>query len=349
MNSTDANKLDDMLRKVQALLARADHPNTPVPEAESCRNKAEALMFKYRIEEASVASGSVIGASILPQWHTVLICSSRSEFATEYKQLAATAMAHVGIRGVFKHTATYDESGETNYVWQAEVVGYESDLRIFEVLYTSCMLAFQSKLEPKVDPNVSEQVNAYNMRNAGMEGWRIAQAIYGKNDKALRVKVRGLFKTEAVLRGEDPSILLGKGNSVKAFRKSYADGFVIEMHHRLKRMRMSRGENEVGLVLMSRTENINEAFYERYPMYRPSDGSLAPYKDPRDGCKKCKAAKSGYCREHGWMKPRYRTVKDTTNYTAQDRGRKAAQAVDLGRGGTGKVGSAGTAQPRQLG
>lgn len=328
--------LDQMLGKVQALLARADHPNTPVPEAESCRHKAELLMFKYRIDEAMLASGDAGTAlSLSPQWGSWRVCSAQSEFVQQYRTICSAVFRHLGIRGVFKNVVVDvlnedgTATGQRESVWVTSACGYESDLRIAEVLYTSAMLAFQQRLEPKYDPSLSQQVNAYNMRSAGMEGWRIAQAIFGRDDKALRPKVRAMFRNEAVARGEDPSILLGKGNNVKQYRKDFADGFATEIYYRLQQMRASRGDESTGLILLSRETDINEAFYEKYPQYRPANNSNLPYVSPNKGCPKCEKAKSGYCRDHGYLRP-LKGKAQAFNAAAFDRGSRAARTVDIG-------------------
>lgn len=340
MEAVSQAKLDDMLRKVQALLARADHPNTPVPEAESCRSKAELLMWKYKIDETAAAAQGVI-PGFTPEWHTFTICASQSEFRTIYRSMAAVVVSHAGGRAVYRQANI-----DGQYVDTCEMVGYPSDLRMAEVLYTSCMLAFQSRLEPKYDPTKTDAENAYAMRSAGMEGWRIAQAIYGSTERSLRPKVRAMFKAEAVKRGEDPSVLLGKGNSVKLFRESYAKGFEQEIWSRLYRMRSARGAEATGLVLANRDETIVEAFYERFPQYRPTEvAGEVGWTNPVDTCPKCAAAKSGYCREHSYMRPRQYDAPRVNN-TAYLRGKDAAAQADLGPTGvTPKVAPTSTPKP----
>ena len=329
-------KLDDMLRKVQALLARADHPTTPVPEAESARNMAEALMNKYRIDESTAAQrGELPGFK--PEWRTFDVCDYGSEWVSIYRSMASSIVHHVGARAVTKI-----ENGKV----VCHAVGYGSDLRMAEVLYTSCMLAFQQRLEPKYDASKTDQENAYAMRSAGMEGWRIAQAIYGSTERSLRPKVRAMFKAEALARGEDPSILLGKGNSVKTFRESYAKGFEQEIWSRLYAMRSARGADSAGLVLASREEDVNEAFYEKFPHYRPAPAGTKAIGNEQSDCPKCAAAKSGYCRDHSYLKPRaYNAPK--LNGAAYKRGKDAAASADLGPTGV-KPKVAPTSTPKPL-
>lgn len=339
-------KLEAMLRKVAGLMAKADHPNTSATEANIFRGKAEALMYQYRITEAMYQQAQPAGAEIKPQWATWNVCYGNSEFVYQYRRICESVLEHIGIRGVYKRAMrpVYDEDG--NPTEQAEMViceavGYESDLRIAESLYLSCMVAFQKRLEPKFDPALSQQENAYNMRSAGMEGWRIALLIFGKDDKALRPKVRGMFKAEAIKRGEDPTVLLGKGNSVKAFREDFALGFLAQIRNRMMNMRAARAEEEKGaLVMRSRLEAINETFYAVYPQFRPAEtvhtGQVVNV-DPRQGCARCPKTKSGYCRDHAFLKPRtYRVKYRETNYTALQRGQQAARDVDLGAAPKGR-------------
>jgi hypothetical protein len=345
METVTQAKLDDMLRKVQALLAKADHPNTPAPEADTARNMAEALMTKYKLDETQIGEGGkafVVGQ--VPTWRTFPICNMNSEFRSTYRQLASSVIHHVGIKAVYKTEQTFDENGFSVYTNVAECVGYESDLRMAELLFTSVLMAFQRRLEPKYDPTITDQENAYNMRSAGMEGIRIAEAIYKVRLRAASLtsaeknmcrKVRAMFKAEAQRRGEDPRILLGIGNNVKKFREDFASGFETELWSRLYNMRASRGESEVGLVLASREAAITEAYYEKYPQFRPVKVSGA-IGNVQSECAKCAAAKSGYCREHSYLRPT-KGKERTVNYAAYSRGKDAARTVDLGKGGTQKL------------
>lgn len=348
------SELEPMLRKVQGLLRQADHPNTGPTEAQTFRRKAEALMMKYRIEEAMLAEAP--GADIDPEWQTFDVCNSRSEYRYYYRALVDYVSEHVGVRCRIKHER---DSASGSYVYRADVVGFEGDLHMWEMLYTSCMLAFQTRLEPGYDPSLSDQINAYNMRKAGMEGWRIAVAIWGERGKsdANLYKARRLFKLEALARGEDPSELLGQGNRMALYRENYANGFVSELRWRLSDMRTAR-EGSHELLLAGRKERIDEAFYERYPDARPpaplppgegeeegeegQEGGVGrnhargTYVDPRADCEKCQKAKSGYCRDHSYLRPSTARSYRNTYHAAGDRaGRQAARSVDLGspRGG----------------
>lgn len=327
--ATSAFGLDAILRKVQGLIARADHLNTPAAEAESSRAMAERLMEKYRIEEAQLGDAGKL-PGYLPEWRTVDLCSYTSEFRNHYRTLMSVILNHLDVRAVSKYESV---NGEPRMMM--EICGYGTDLRFAEMLYLQASLAFGQKLEPKNDPDLSEQINAYQMRSAGMEARRIAEAIYGPlgadDWKPPTRKVKRLFKAESIARGEDPNVLLGQGNNMKTFRTSYADGFVNELHSRFRDMHNAR-MMDGGIVMANRMENVKEAFYTRYPEYRPAPRASAQIGETATSkpCPKCAKAKSGACREHSYRMPRQR--ERSVNYGAYARGREAARDVKLDRG-----------------
>lgn len=327
-------KLDAMLRKVQALLAHAEDKGNSPEAQEAYRQKAEALMFTYRIEENQIAqAGGAEAESIRPVWRKIWVCRHGSEFRQTYYTMAHYAVHHVDA----EYQPTYEKSPEDGHSWLVlNAVGYEGDLRFAELLYVSMQQAFSSKMEPRFDASKSEAENAYIMRSAGMEGRRIAAAIWGDDSKPNRVKARKLFAQHASSIGEDPSALLGRGNSVATFRDSYADGFEDTMRHRLWRMRQSHGDKE--LVLGDRKARVKEALYEKYPNLRPSTSPAVRHGDPRANCAKCKKAASGYCRDHQYLKPRAaRYVQRPHSSAGYNRGGAAARSVELGSPGTARV------------
>lgn len=328
-------KLDSVLRKVQGLMANAEDPANSPEAQETYRLKAEALMFQYRVDEnALAAAGGAEAASIRPVWRKIFVCRYESEFRNTYYTLAHYAVSHVDAEYTPAYEQNPDDGGRRWLVLDA--VGYESDLRFAEMIYVSIQQAFGTKMEPRFNPELSEAENAYIMRSAGMEGRRIAAAIWGDDSKPNRVKARKLFAQHASSIGEDPSELLGRGNSVKTFRESYADGFISTLSSRLWRMRQSHGDKE--LVLGNRAEAVKEALYEKYPSRRPST-AVAKRHDPRAECSKCQQAKSGYCRDHQYLKPRAgRYVERAYSAAGASRGRAAARGVSLGSKGTPTVG-----------
>jgi hypothetical protein len=223
-------------------------------------------------------------------------------------------------------------------VWTAQGVGFEADVQYAEMLYTAARMAFGAKLEPKVDPTQSDQVNVYRLRSAGIERVRIADIMWGNTDKVFLGRVGRMYKAECANRGEEAA-LSGRGVTGAAYREAYAEEFARTFARRLVAARS--GGN--GVALGNREHTLNEAFYARFPDMRPKAAVEGDeWVDPRSLCEKCKKAKNGACREHPWGSSRGPKGRDPFS-AAAERGRAsgsaAARTVDIGRSsGTGRIG-----------
>ncbi len=266
--------LDNKMRHIQQLLNRADHPGTPAAEAATARAMAEKLMVKYRIEESTlIESGDLKVDVISVQRYKVFVSPHDSEFYEVYRALASYAFYHVGCQSV----ARFDTlNGEFGYVF--EVFGYEADIRYGEMLFNNARLLFADRMEPKPDPNLSDEDNVYRMRSAGMERIRIASMMGFGTTTSATAKVTRMYKKACAARGEDPT-LTGRGNSVKDFRTVYADEFKFAFWERLIEARNAADAEiqEGGLILHGREERVKEALYAAYPSLRP-DPNRKPVK-----------------------------------------------------------------------
>lgn len=326
-------------RQIALLLERANHPSTPPEEANACRAKADAMMLSYQIDAALVEQGQA--QQDKPVWTTVYVCRLDNEWRNFYEHLFRATMAHIGVEGV----AENEHSEEDGFRWRVyQVVGFNADIEMFQLLWSSIQLEFSRRFEPSYDKDLSPAVNAYLMRIGGMERKRIAAVMFPgwttmNEMKARTRRVTKLIKEGAAELGESAEDVLGRGGaSIKTHRLSYANGFVHTLSRRMRMLRAERGADERGLVLVSRKERIKEAMYDRYPYMRPSPASTRAIGEEQAKCEKCAKAKSGYCRDHQWMKPSTaRSSGPRLSYTAYDRGSAAANQVDLGPGGRGRL------------
>lgn len=251
-----------ILGKIQKLLALADHPNTNPAEASTFREKAEALMVEYRIEEQHLRdTGVIVGMQLVKlEW---IVSYSHSKFLTTYQTLAYLAASHVGAR--YSMRWGRDEDGRSCLMF--DVVGFESDVRYAELIFTAAKLVFQARMEPKLDPSLSDEVNAYNMRASGMTRRQVA-ALMNRDTHAGHAWVNNAYQAECARRGERAEVA-GKGFNLDAYRDSYSQGFKRTFQHRL--YDSSRNSAEAGaLVLKSRNAEVDEAFYQLFPDQRPS-------------------------------------------------------------------------------
>lgn len=306
------------------------------------REMAERLMKAYRLEQEDIIAQDP--TSVEPEYLQVDLLTGvnvNSPYMQQYVNLFGAVSWHTDIR---VHYAFDYSSG---YKLVAHVVGYEVDIRYAEMLFTNARLVFSDKLEPTVQPHLTDQENVYRLRSAGIERVRIADMVFGNRDKTTLSRVGRMYKAECAKRGEKPA-LEGRGVTGKAYREQYAQGFVHTFSRRLRAARDATGEGGGALVLHGRQERVDEAFYTRFPQYRPTP-SL-----PAGECADCKKTKhqSGKCKLH---RPRPVTQKDIAAYNryhsaAAERGRQAgadaARHVDIAPGRTGRIedGGRGTAE-----
>ena len=181
---------DNMARvmdKIQKLLAKADATQNEFPEeAAAFRAHVEKLMQQYRIEEEQLIATDP--TSIMPVMHTMMVCSYESEFAGEYEAILGYIIVHTGIKAQYRRPPAGSPPG--SYV---DMFGYDGDLRLTEWLWSSARLVFGSHLEPSVDPELGDQVNAYNLRQAGMLRKDIARKLWGDNTPANRSRAQRLY------------------------------------------------------------------------------------------------------------------------------------------------------------
>lgn len=314
-----------MMTKVRALLDKAEATDFPA-EAATYRAKAEELMVKYRIEEEQLIAKDE--TAILPI-NVDIRLSGRSPYINQYAQMFTYIARHTGIK--VRYQWHYDTEGNA-YV-MAEGVGYESDAKYAELLFTQARLVFAERLEPRIKPDLDDQTNVYRLRSAGIERVRIADMMWGNTDKVFLARVGRLYKAECAARGEEAH-LSGRGVTGAAYREQYSEQFVYTLATRLRQASDAAGRAGGGLVLASRKDRIDEAFYTRFPDLRPKPELESP--QPAQKCEKCEKAKRGYCNDHSMKGARVSRGRDYYS-AAAERGRaagaSAARAVNLGRGG----------------
>jgi hypothetical protein len=314
--SKEAQRLDDMMRKVEGLLAKADDTAVTPEEADSYRAMAERIMIKYKIEQEDLIKRGDLKVDGL----NVMFVQTKaypwtSEYTTVYNSLLSYAIHHAGVKGYFEGY----EDGEY-LIW---LIGYEADIRFAKALFMNARLVFADRMEPKYDPNLSDDENVYRMRSAGMERGRIGQYM-GWGDKAHQ-KVTRVYKRACAAKGED-AVLTGKTTNVKDFRKAYADGFVSEFWARLSRARNAVDDEitDGGLVLHGREDRIKEAMYNRWPHLRPDETPAKVQTEVK-------------AREYRWTKADQRRFEKQNSATARmgrQAGARAAAEIDVSNGAT---------------
>lgn len=322
--------LRGILGKVRGLLDTAESYRESNPEAAAnYQAKAEELMRKYRIAEEHLIAADPVSVEPIRQGIDLADYSS-SEFSSHYLGLFQAAAAHAGIRSKYGWVA---KKGQDGYSLLADSIGYEGDIRLAELLFTQARLVFQEKIEPKVDPKLSDKENCYRLRSAGIDRQRIAELVFGERTHHNGIKVAKLYKESCAERGEEAA-LNGRSVNAKTFREAYASQFVERFGRRLRDARNAADSVGGAIVLHGRKERVDEAFYTAFPEYRPATG-LAERK-PCEACAKKKDGKK--CRIHArkaWTaadEARYQRMNHSASALAgKEAGRTAADQVSIDR------------------
>lgn len=330
--------LNAMMAKIQGLLAKADSTEYP-EEATALRAKAEELMRKYRIEEEHLIATDQV--EIRPEVHTFWLgpyydatrgsagggrrgSGAGFSFYNEWFSLAYAAARHAGARMHYRWSKNPDTNEHGIY---AVFVGYSGDLRLAELIYTNARIVFGERLEPKADPSLSDRVNAYRLRSAGITRDRVAKLIWGETSHARAAQVGAWYKEECAARGETPA-LDGRGINAALYRNEFAREFVDELDRRLRAARDAADSMGGSLVLAGRAERIDEAFYNEFPELRPQPKTdvATVEKSPASKGRQPKP----YWETAAYRREEARRHSDTA-YAARGAGRKAAGEVELER------------------
>lgn len=316
--STTKIDLEKILAKVTALLAKADATTFP-EEAKAFRAKAEEFMRKYRIaEEDLIASDQT---NISPEWMDFDVCSRHNTFKDKYLQIIFAVADHVGARAIWM---TDWKTGQI----RVAMCGYSGDLRMAAWLFNAARLVFKERLEPEVNPDLSEAENIYRLRQAGIERQRVARMLWGEEVGAkasAHGKVGRIYKEECARRGE-PVALDGRGISLTDFRDSYARNFTNEFYRRLWEARQGADVAVGAMNLHGREERVAEAYYARYPHLRPKPKTDVENTDTKPA-RPVKERKWTAADEKRW----YRATNSLAARAGQAAGVSAAREVEIDR------------------
>ena len=351
---TDAStvNLDTVLSKVRKLVERAEHESTDPNEADACRRMADALMLKYAIDEMMLDKSRPADQRQRPGILTVYT-GPYNEASGHVGWLLEKLAAHCRcqVRMYFSYTSR-DEG------WQCKVYGFESDLRYFEMLFTTVRLHMLGILLPRVDRTASLEDNAYRLHNAGynwlqiaeMYGWKKYRSGYWaeyngtlppneianktpywhkdegwKSASQVGSNVKRAYHRECARRGETVQIIAANGT--KTYRQSAADGYMSTIGSRLYDLRRHQARG-TDLILASRVDDIAALFKEDNPdLFEEKVVSVDDVTPAKKGGRKVRAYKPRRVNEDAWQ-----------------RGSAHAQTADLSghdRAGTGRSGEIG--------
>jgi hypothetical protein len=311
-----ARSMEDLLTMIAALVANADDESLGEATRAAYREKAESLMRKYRIEEENLIAADP--TSIEPIMMEVEVSSLSSSFHEHHEALWYYVAQHCGVRYRYR----WDSERRA---YMAQGVGYETDLRYASFLFQSAKLMMIAKLEPKVDPKLSDKENIYRLRSAGIDRQSIAEQVFGKRGHAEGLKVGNLYKEACAEKGEEATVS-GRNVNAKTYRIAYAQEFTRHFSRRLHDARDAADAIGGVIELSGRKERVDEAFYTRFPSQRPKPASDVPSAPVRSG-KSRRVSTWTKADEARWQ----RFNNSPAAVAAQDAGRAAADSVQITR------------------
>jgi hypothetical protein len=322
--------IDGMMRKIQGLLDSAEsfQATGNAEAAATYRTKAEQLMRDYRIEEENLVREAV--SSGLPIWRKVWI---GAHFGNEWLHELVTLFSRIAKHCGVEHELIWDKSESGEPGWASDVIGYEIDIRLLEMIFVSTRLAFLARLEPTFDPALSTEENIYRLRGSGMDRQRVAEKVFGQKGHSEGIRVGSIYRAECERRGEVDAIS-GRGFNANLYRQAYAKQFVATISRRLRDARDAADSIGGALVLPQRVERINEALYERYPERRPwTAEKWAEYEKQQAEAEKDKSNKPAKVRKPSKAEQgrQYRANYSPAAIRARQAADEAARSVDLVR------------------
>lgn len=256
---------EDYIRRVESLLERANHPETPEPERQSALALADEVMARHRLDRALLfQSGKKPEREIL------------------HKKYAGITLTDYLWIGSSMRRAIFDHCGVSTYgSYTLEAVGYEEDLFYAEMLWSEVLLHFTRSMFPTWDNFRSFDANVYRIKSAGYSWSQVRDMGLAQNasdyngpltEKNAGSKLRTAFKREAKRLGEE--VLPGKQQPIrpKIWRKSFAEAYASKLTYRLWEMASKNKEaagKEGEIALQSDADRVKNRFWEIFPELHP--------------------------------------------------------------------------------
>lgn len=297
-------ELNQVLKRVRQFVAKAEAPiaegateaerKAAIIEQNSARKMADKLMEEYAVTEAQAESTRPAAEHQRPSKIEVAL-AAQSEVSGYVVHMAGMIATHC--RCLIRNYTRYDH---VEHIWMATAYGFESDLRYFEIMYTTLRLHMIGAILPKPDPAKTIEDNAYILHNAGLNwigiaeeyGWYQVARKEGDTSKAMyenkqfpgerRTFARAVaihetaYKRACAARNE-PTMRIPPGGA-HTFRLSSAQGYIDRLAARLREVREGRLEG-TDIILRSRVDDLNLFFREDNPdLFQPVETSSTPTK-----------------------------------------------------------------------
>jgi len=286
-------ELSSVLDKIRGLIAKAESlelskdPNAQ-NEANACRERADAMMQKYAVQEWQAMAKAPVASK--PTRIKIDLSDTDNPFLEEMATLVHVVAQFCKCSSIWIHSGL---PGGKDFAW---VYGYESDLRYFELLYTTLFLHMSGAIFPGPDPALSLEDNVYQLHNAGLNWYDIARA-YGwtkvpprptdppkmyvhkdSHERAPQSKAINVFKKayERAIEARGEEFLRIPPSGSMTFRRNSAQGYLNRINDRLREISGARGKGNE-LVLADKSQNVKEAMLDDYPHSKSTEAKKVKF------------------------------------------------------------------------
>lgn len=256
------------LERARKLLERATHLGTPEHEANSCREKANDIMVKHAIDEAELEATRPAADRIKPESIKITVCNHGSPFEWQlYKLVLELAW--------FTRTKVAITEPGRGLGMNAVIVGYSSDLKYFEILYTTIFLHMLSEADPKADDSKSFDENVYMFHEAGISYREMVHRLMPEvprwDESAIKRgggRCKTAYRRHCKKLGEETHVI----PQPIVYQRNFAEGYVKRVSYRLAIIQQNAPKSG---ALALREQSVKDLLDEMYPVDDSEDGKKA--------------------------------------------------------------------------
>jgi len=254
---------EDILRKVQALLTKADSTGFEA-EADAFREKADDLMRRFAITsyEVDIARGQA-NRRESPEILNMFVCQSDSPIKFSLIDLAFSCAKHARCRAVVSGSRYNSPLAKVELM----VVGFPTDLRYVEMLYISLWAQLSRNLEPKPSPELTFEENVIMLLNSGQTRGRVAELMELEGTPQLYSKMSRVYKKYLHEQGREVK-QAGNRAAPGTYMKNFARGFATRVENRLYEIRQRQEKEDpsgTSIVLRNRGSEVDAEFAKQFP------------------------------------------------------------------------------------
>lgn len=257
--STPTEKQEAKLAQVRSMLLKAERTDNEA-ERRAYEEAAARIMARYDIDEELLNAGRTQAERETPT-------TTRFEYATwqwaeACRQMLVAIADYAGVR-LTTFTSGYD----------ASFTGFASDVSYAEMLFNAAKLQLLAKMNPSWDPRRTEDENITALYEGGWK-WRAIAGEAGM-DWPDGGKLIRAYKRQCKREGREPLAVAQKDVFVKSFTEAYVSRLQTRLYELavVRKHEHAAHQEETGvssaLVLASRSDQVDSAFYDKYPTLHP--------------------------------------------------------------------------------